>query len=143
MEPFPALHSLFCLVEQCKGDSCPPLPRMSSLPRSPTEAVAPQANLDGNGSLHRCPPEEPSSAKGAPPAANTLQPVGTSSLLAPIHFVYPWAPHEYRGGSSLPGLGDQVALCSHGSSLNPSPVPSQLDGAWKPPALQHHVVSVR
>ncbi|XP_016050244.1 protein dispatched homolog 2 isoform X2 [Erinaceus europaeus] len=119
----------------------PSAPDRSSPDRPPSKAVAPQASLDRNGSLHSN-GEEPCSATGTPPAANTFQSVGVSSPLAPVHFTYPRAPHEYRGGSSLPGLGDRAALCSHSSSISPSPVPSQRDGAWKSPAVQHHVVSI-
>ncbi|XP_021574164.1 protein dispatched homolog 2 [Carlito syrichta] len=108
-----------------------------------TEAVAPEASPERSCSLHSCPLEDPSSSSGPPPTSSTLQPVGPSSPLAPAHFTYPRPPQEYQGGSSLPGLGDRAALCSHGSSLSPSPAPSQRDGAWKPPAVQHHVVSVR
>uniref|UniRef100_A0A2K6KTT4 Dispatched RND transporter family member 2 n=1 Tax=Rhinopithecus bieti TaxID=61621 RepID=A0A2K6KTT4_RHIBE len=108
-----------------------------------TKAVAPEASPERSCSLHSCPLEEPSSSSGPPPTTSTLQPVGPSSPLAPAHFTYPRALQEYQGGSSLPGLGDRAALCSHGSSLSPSPAPSQRDGTWKPPAVQHHVVSVR
>ncbi|XP_003266776.2 protein dispatched homolog 2 [Nomascus leucogenys] len=108
-----------------------------------TKAVAPEASPERSCSLHSCPLEDPSSSSGPPPTTSTLQPVGPSSPLAPAHFTYPRALQEYQGGSSLPGLGDRAALCSHGSSLSPSPAPSQRDGTWKPPAVQHHVVSVR
>lgn len=120
-----------------------PITLVSSLPRSQRNAVAPEASPEKSCSLHSRPLEDPSSSSGPPPATSTLQPVGPSSPLAPAHFTYPRAPQEYRGDSSLPGLGDRAALCSHGSSLSPSPAPSQRDGAWKPPSVQHHVVSVR
>lgn len=116
---------------------------VSSLPRSQSKAVAPETSPEKSCSLHSGPPEDPSSSSGPPPTTSTLQPVGPSSPLAPAHFTYPRAPQEYRGDNSLPGLGDRAALCSHGSSLSPSPAPSQRDGAWKPPSVQHHVVSVR
>ncbi|XP_049641108.1 protein dispatched homolog 2 [Suncus etruscus] len=118
-------------------------PDDSSSDRSQSKAVAPEASPEISCSLHSCPPEEPSSSSAPPPATSTLQPVGQSSPLAPAHFSFPRAPQEYRGGSSLPGLGDRAALCTHGSSLSPSPAPSQRDGAWKPPSAQHHMVSVR
>ncbi|XP_062947183.1 protein dispatched homolog 2 [Cynocephalus volans] len=111
--------------------------------RSQTKAVAPEASPERSCSLHSCRFEDPFSSSGPPPTTSTLQPVGLSSPLAPVHFTYPRAPQEYQGGSSLLGLGDRAALCSHGSSLSPSPAPSQRDGAWKPPSVQHHVVSVR
>ncbi|KAJ8776849.1 hypothetical protein J1605_015026 [Eschrichtius robustus] len=110
---------------------------------SQSKAVAPEASPERSCALHSCPLEDPSSSSGPPPATSTLHPVGPSSPLAPAHFTYPRAPQEYRRGSSLPGLGDRAALCSHGSSLSPSPAPSQHDGAWKPASVQHHVVSVR
>ncbi|XP_075387018.1 protein dispatched homolog 2 [Tenrec ecaudatus] len=115
-------------------------PDGSSADRSQAKAVAPEASPERSCSLHSCPLEDPPSSSGPPPAANTLQPVNPSSPLAPTHFTYPQAPQEFRGGSSLPGLGDRAALCS---SLSPSPAPSQRDGAWKPQSVQHHVVSVR
>nr|XP_036302028.1 protein dispatched homolog 2 [Pipistrellus kuhlii]KAF6391772.1 dispatched RND transporter family member 2 [Pipistrellus kuhlii] len=115
----------------------------SSPDSSQSKAVAPEASPERSCSLHSCPIEDPSSSSGPPPATSTLQPVGPSSPLAPAHFTYTRAPKEYRGGSSLPGLGDRAALCSHGSSLSPSPAPSQHYGAWKPPSVQHHVISVR
>ena len=115
----------------------------SSSPRSQSKAVAPEASPERSCSLHSCPLEDPSSSSGPPPATSTLQPVGPSSPLAPAHFTYPRVQQEYRGGSSLPGLGDRAGLCSHGCSLSPSPAPSQRDGTWKPASVQHHVVSVR
>nr|XP_006201830.1 protein dispatched homolog 2 [Vicugna pacos] len=127
--------------QQPEGE--PLAPDGSSLDRSQSKAVAPEASPEKSCSLHSCPLEDPSISSGPPPATSTLQPVGPSSPLAPSHFTYPRPPQEYRGGSSLPGLGDRAALCSHGSSLSPSPAPSQRDGAWKPPSVQHHVVSVR
>ena len=114
-----------------------------SITRSQSKAVAPEASPERSCSLHSCPLEDPSSSSGPPPATSTLQPVGPSSPLAPAHFTYPRAPQEHRGASSLPGLGDRAGLCSHGSSLSPSPAPSQRDGTWKPASVQHHVVSVR
>uniref|UniRef100_G1PA09 Protein dispatched homolog 2 n=1 Tax=Myotis lucifugus TaxID=59463 RepID=G1PA09_MYOLU len=120
----------------------PLAPDGSSPDRSPSKAVAPEASPERSCSLHSCPLEDPSSSLGPPPATSTLQPVGPSSPLAPAHFTYTRAPKEYRGGSSLPG-GDRAALCSQGSSLSPSPAPSQHYGAWKPPSVQHHVISVR
>ncbi|KAM7156288.1 protein dispatched homolog 2 [Molossus nigricans] len=124
-----------------EGD--PLAPDGSSPDRSQSKAVAPEASPERSCSLHSCPLEDPSSSSGPPPATSTLQPVGPSSPLAPAHFTYARAPKECRGGSSLPGLGDRAALCSHGSSLSPSPAPSQHGGAWKPPSVQHHVISVR
>ncbi|XP_076982748.1 protein dispatched homolog 2 [Tamandua tetradactyla] len=126
-----------------RAEGEPLAPKGSSPERSQAKAVAPGASPERSCSLHSCPLEDPSSSSGPPPATGTLQPVGLSSPLAPARFTYPQAPQEYRGGSSLPGLGDRAALCSHGSSLSPSPAPSQRDGAWKPRAVQHHVVSVR
>nr|XP_017203633.2 protein dispatched homolog 2 [Oryctolagus cuniculus] len=120
----------------------PLAPDGSSPDRSQTKAVAPEASPERSCSLHSCPLEDPSSSSGRPQTNSILPPVGPSSPLAPAHFIYPQAPQDYQGGSSLLGPGDQTALCSHGSSLSPSPAPSQLDGAWKPP-LQHHVVTVR
>ncbi|VCW77665.1 unnamed protein product, partial [Gulo gulo] len=124
-----------------KGE--PLAPDSSSPDRSQSKAVAPEASPEKSCSLHSGPLEDPSSSSGPPPTTSTLQPVGPSSPLAPANFTYPRAPQEYRGDNSLPGLGDRAALCSHGSSLSPSPAPSQRDGAWKPPSVQHHVVSVR
>ncbi|KAM9646106.1 protein dispatched homolog 2 [Trichechus inunguis] len=118
-------------------------PDGSSPDRSQTKAVAPEASPERSCSLHSCPLEDPSSSSGPPPATSTLQPVGLSSPLAPAQYTYPRAPQEYRGGTSLPGLGDRAALCSHGSSPSPSPAPLQRDGAWKPPSVQHHAVSAR
>ncbi|XP_006073103.2 protein dispatched homolog 2 [Bubalus kerabau] len=118
-------------------------PEGSSPNRSQSKAVAPEASPERSCSLHSCPLEDPSSSSGPPPATSTLQPVGPSSPLAPAHFTYPRVQQEYRGGSSLPGLGDRAGLCSHGCSLSPSPAPSQRDGTWKPASVQHHVVSVR
>lgn len=143
--PFPCLG---WLTEQSWGAGWPttirhPIFPAFSLPRSQSKAVAPEASPERSSSLHSCPLEDPSSSSGPPPATSTLQSVGPSSPLAPAQFTYARAPQEYRGGSSLPGLGDQAALCSHGSSLSPSPARSQHDGAWKPPSVQHHVVSVR
>ncbi|XP_027631641.1 protein dispatched homolog 2, partial [Tupaia chinensis] len=121
----------------------PLAPDGSSPNRSQTQAVAPEASPERSCSLHSCPLEDPSSSSGPPQTTSTLQPVGPSSPLAPVHFTYPRPPQEYQGGSSLPGLGDRAALCSHGPNFSPSPAPSQCDGAWKPPSVQHHVVSVR
>ncbi|XP_059771565.1 protein dispatched homolog 2 [Balaenoptera ricei] len=128
---------------QQRPEGEPLAPDGSSPDRSQSKAVAPEASPERSCALHSCPLEDPSSSSGPPPATSTLHPVGPSSPLAPAHFTYPRAPQEYRGGSSLPGLGDRAALCSHGSSLSPSPAPSQHDGAWKPASVQHHVVSVR
>ncbi|XP_053451285.1 protein dispatched homolog 2 isoform X2 [Nycticebus coucang] len=108
-----------------------------------TKAVAPEASRERSCSLHSCPLEDRSSCSGPPTTTSILQPVGLSSPLVPAHFIYPQAPQEYQGNNSLPGLGDQTALCSQGSSLSPSPTFSQHDGVWKPPSLQHHVVSLR
>ncbi|XP_054986877.1 protein dispatched homolog 2 [Sorex araneus] len=126
-----------------RPDEEPAAPDGSSPDRSQSKAVASEGSPERSCSLQSCPLEDPSSSSAAPPAASNLQPVGQSSPLAPAQFSFPRAPQEYRGGSSLPGLGDRAALCTHGSSLSPSPEPSQRDGAWKPPSAQHHVVSVR
>ncbi|XP_042543793.1 protein dispatched homolog 2 [Dipodomys spectabilis] len=104
--------------------------------------MAPEASPERSCSLHTCPLEDPSNASVPAPSASTLQAVDPSSPLAPGHFGYSRGPHEYQEGSSLLGLGDQAALCSHVSNYSPSLVPSQHDGTWKPPA-QRHVVSVR
>ncbi|KAK1338923.1 hypothetical protein QTO34_019591 [Cnephaeus nilssonii] len=120
----------------------PPRDRFSTSART----AAPPTGMDrgscssGSGSAPGPGPEGEQQHEG-----ESLAPDGSSpdSPLAPAHFTYTRAPKEYRGGSSLPGLGDRAALCSHGSSLSPSPAPSQHYGAWKPPSVQHHVISVR
>jgi hypothetical protein len=105
--------------------------------------MAPEASPERSCSLHSCPLEDPSGSAGQAPTASTLQAVDPTSPLAPGHFSFSRAPQEYQEGSSLLGLGDQAALCSHGSNFSPSSIPSQRDGVWKPPSMQHHVVSVR
>nr|XP_012621866.1 protein dispatched homolog 2 isoform X2 [Microcebus murinus] len=124
-------------------DGEPLAPDGSSPDSIQAKAVAPEASPERSCSLHSCPLEDPSSSSGPPPATSTLQPVGSSSPLASAHFTYSQTPQEYQGSNSLPGHGDLAALCSHGCSLNPSPAPLQCDGAWKPPSVQQHVVSVR
>ncbi|KAM5234999.1 protein dispatched homolog 2 [Ctenodactylus gundi] len=105
--------------------------------------MAPEASPERSCSLHSCPLEDPSVPTGPAPTTSALQALDPNGPLGPGHFAYPRAPHEYQEGSSLLGPGDQVALCSHSSTCIPSPGPSQLDGVWKPPSAQRHVVSVR
>nr|XP_004660839.2 protein dispatched homolog 2 [Jaculus jaculus]XP_045013505.1 protein dispatched homolog 2 [Jaculus jaculus] len=104
--------------------------------------MAPEASPERSCSLHSCPLEDPAGSSVPAPTVSTLQGVDPTSPLAPGHFAYPRAPQEYQEGSSLLGLGDQAALCTHGSNFSTSSDPSQHNGAWKPP-VPHHVVSVR
>uniref|UniRef100_A0A8D2CP83 Protein dispatched homolog 2 n=1 Tax=Sciurus vulgaris TaxID=55149 RepID=A0A8D2CP83_SCIVU len=132
-----------CPKGEQRPEGDPLSPKGSSSDRSQTKAMAPEASPERSCSLHSCPLEDPSSSSGPPPPTSTLQALDPTSALAPGHFTYSRQPQEYQEGSSLLGPGDQAALCSHGSNINASPVPSQRDGVWKPPSVQHHVVSVR
>ncbi|KAM9069249.1 LOW QUALITY PROTEIN: protein dispatched homolog 2 [Sarcophilus harrisii] len=121
----------------------PLAPESSPLDSSQTEDPGPDPNQERRCPLHRCPVTTPLISLGPLPVSSTLQPQASlSSPSGPPRFPYP-RQQEYRGGYTLPGPGDRTALCSHHSSLSPSPIPSQRDGSWKPRPVQHHVVSVR
>ncbi|XP_038597017.1 protein dispatched homolog 2 [Tachyglossus aculeatus] len=103
------------------------------------EALVPELGQEWSCPLHRCPLSLPPSGPDRSP-----RPQVQSSPRAPDppRLSYLQAHQECRGLFAPGGPGDRAALCSHRSSLSPSPVPSQQDTSWKGQPLQRHVVSV-
>uniref|UniRef100_A0A6I8N1M7 Dispatched RND transporter family member 2 n=1 Tax=Ornithorhynchus anatinus TaxID=9258 RepID=A0A6I8N1M7_ORNAN len=121
-----------------EGRECPTVPSLSPS-RFQLEALVPELGQEWSCPLHRCPLSLLPSGPDRHP-----QPQAQSSPKAPHppRLSYLQTQQECRGVFAPGGPGDRAALCSHRSSLSPSPVPSQQDTPWKGQPLQRHVVSV-